>query len=172
MLAKPILGVWDFNVTKNIVRSNSAKAEIFGLDPAKAAEGLPQSAFVAAIHPDDADRIQTRVAETVKNLTSYSETLQVRDAKGVYRLLFAQGAAYESPEGIMFPGTFIAITPEQLSRLRHSTNALDEIADHCLAARRLADQREMRVLKSLLDLTLEEVGQKLALALRARLADW
>lgn len=168
----PVLGVWDFNVTKDIFRCNAGMAETFGLDPARAADGLPRAAYISSIHPDDSSRVDTQIDEAVRTLGNYSETYQVRDAKGHYRLVFAQGAAYKSPEGILFPGTFIAMRPETLASLKDSLHPLNAIADHCLSARRLADRRDMKVLKSLLDLTLEEVGSKLALALRARLADW
>jgi len=169
---QPVLGVWDFNVTRDIVRCNAAMADLFGLDPEKAARGLPLASYLASIHPQDAPRIEQRVAEAARALDIYSETYQVRDSRGEYRLILAQAAAYDSPEGVMFPGTLVAVTPRQLERLPDTIHPLDVIADHCPLARRLAEQDNLRVVKSLLDMTLEEVGNKLALALRTRLANW
>lgn len=77
---QPVLGVWDFNVTRDIVRCNAAMADLFGLDPEKAARGLPLASYLASIHPQDAPRIEQRVADAARALDIYSETYQVRDS--------------------------------------------------------------------------------------------
>ena len=47
------VGTWDWDVSADRIYSNARFAELYSVDPARAAAGAPLSEFVASIHPDD-----------------------------------------------------------------------------------------------------------------------
>src|SRR5688572_21547620 len=55
-------GTWDWDVGRGKLFVDERFAELYGLDPRAAADGVPTATFFSAIHPDDRPRMQIAVA--------------------------------------------------------------------------------------------------------------
>jgi PAS domain-containing protein len=49
----PIVAIWDWDVVHDRNHLDPDGARLFGISPEKAAKGLPNSAYLKAVHPDD-----------------------------------------------------------------------------------------------------------------------
>ncbi|MDX6807422.1 PAS domain-containing protein [Terrihabitans rhizophilus] len=169
-----MIGVWDYNVTTDRVHSNDRAAILCGVDPVEARQGTSQSAYMSTIHSDDVDRIHSRVLDAIRRRGTYSEIYQMRDAYGRLRTVSASGACFENAEGdLLFPGTFIDLTEEQVIASRNGDDhTMAQIAECCMRARAIADKHDLKVTKHLLDMTLGNFSMKVHALLASRRRDW
>lgn len=56
------IGLWDWNVLSDSVRSDRRFAVMYGVDPAAAEAGMPIAQFFRGIHPDDLASVQQSIA--------------------------------------------------------------------------------------------------------------
>lgn len=74
------VGNWSFDLVENRLEWSAESYRIFEMDPAES--GTTYAAFLAAIHPEDRERVNRAYADSVRDHTRY-------DAE--FRLLFAEG---------------------------------------------------------------------------------
>jgi PAS domain-containing protein len=53
----PIVGIWDWDVANDCNHLDPDGAQLFGIAPEKAAKGLPNSAYLNAVHPHDVSAV-------------------------------------------------------------------------------------------------------------------
>jgi PAS domain S-box-containing protein len=107
--AGAILGTWVWNVESDILTADERFARSFGVDAEACAAGLPLSALMEAIHPEDRERVGAEVNAAVERGGAYRCEYRVRQADGSYRWIEANGRVDKDGEGgaARFPGVLI-----------------------------------------------------------------
>jgi PAS domain S-box-containing protein len=113
--ASGMVGTFDYYLQTDKVYSDTRFAELFSIDPAKAAEGAPFAEYVAAIHPDDAERISTAVSRTIATGERYRQEYRVRRNDGMVRWVEARGECLRDDCGkpVRFVGVVVDITTQK-----------------------------------------------------------
>jgi PAS domain S-box-containing protein len=123
-----IVGFWDWHIREDLVYADTRFARLFAVDPAQAAAGAPIAAFMAAIHPDDRDRVSAFVALGLQTGEPFSEEYRLRGEDGVVRHVLAYGqCVYDADrQPNRFPGIVVDITEQRRAEiaLRSSEAAL------------------------------------------------
>jgi PAS domain S-box-containing protein len=105
------VGTWDWDVSKDQVRADSAFARIYGVDPALAASGAPIAEFTRAIHPEDAERIGSAIAHAIEDCTEFAAEYRLVMGAGDVRWVSARGRCTRVDDGgHRFPGVVFDIT--------------------------------------------------------------
>ncbi|QXT36713.1 PAS domain-containing protein [Sphingomonas sanguinis] len=116
------VGMWDWDVVNDSIRSDPRFATMYGVDPAAAETGLPIAEFFKGIHPEDRDRVQREVMEAMAGLEAKSgggETAgrfvseyRLVQPGGTIHWVSARGRciADESGRCVRFPGVSFDIT--------------------------------------------------------------
>ncbi|MBB4152425.1 PAS domain S-box-containing protein [Sphingomonas jinjuensis] len=118
------IGVWDWDVQRDWVRSDRRFAELYGVDPARAATGAPIAAFFAGIHSDDIDRVRAEIDVAMTEGGTFRSEYRLVRCDGRVRWVTAQGRCVFDAHGrcVRFPGASFDITDEveRRERLRES----------------------------------------------------
>jgi PAS domain S-box-containing protein len=106
------VGTWDYDVRSDRLYSNARFAEIFSVDPKRAAAGAPMSDFIDGIHPDDRGMVAERVQRAIETGGDYSAEYRVIEKGGSICWLSGRGRGQRDEAGnpIRFPGVVIDIT--------------------------------------------------------------
>ncbi|MDQ1156910.1 PAS domain S-box-containing protein [Sphingomonas sp. SORGH_AS 950] len=118
------VGLWDWDVCNDSVRSDARFAAMYGVDPAAAERGMPIAEFFQGIHPDDRERVQAEVgvamAETgIGREGRFTSEYRLVEADGTVHWVSAQGRCIPDAAGrcVRFPGVSFDIT--QRIRVEH-----------------------------------------------------
>jgi PAS domain S-box-containing protein len=109
------LGTWEYLVeTENLITSVQCKA-IYGL---QAADAFSYSDFLAAIVPDQRERVQTSAEHALRSSTDYKEQYEVRWPDGSFHWVLAYGRPLADETGITtrMVGVSLDVTESVLSR--------------------------------------------------------
>ncbi len=106
------VGTWDYDVQSDRLYCNARFAEIFSVDPKRAAVGAPLSEFIDAIHQDDRQMVAERVQLAIETGGDYLAEYRVIEKGGSVCWLSARGRGQldEAGNPIRFPGVVIDIT--------------------------------------------------------------
>ncbi len=108
------IGIWDFDVTANRLTWDTRCKALFGLPPD--AEITYESSFLAGLHPDDRDRADKAVQESVfgtvtKPFNIEYRTIGITDHRE--RWIAANGDVVASDDGVRFVGSVRDITAQK-----------------------------------------------------------
>ncbi len=131
------IGAWDWDIPNDRFYCNRQFAELFSVDPDRAAAGVQLAEFVAGIHPDDRGRIAGRIADAVVNAGGVEAEYRVVQPDGTARWIYATGRCRLGDDGrpLRFPGVVFDISErkraeEQLRQQWHTFDtALSNIED-------------------------------------------
>jgi DNA-binding CsgD family transcriptional regulator len=102
------VGVFDWNVDDDVVRGDGNLAEIFSKAPDEVAKGLPLSAFLETMHPDDVKPVEQSIAQAVQQRQSFAANYRVR-AGSEWKQVQAIGRCYQTEDGVLrFAGALTA----------------------------------------------------------------
>ncbi len=106
------LGWWDWDIPADCVYAGERFADMYGIDPALAAQGAPLTAFVEGIHPDDRSWVGERIQQVVATAGEFSEEYRLRHADGSVTWVLARGRCFHDGDGkpLRFPGVVVDIT--------------------------------------------------------------
>ena len=122
-------GFFTWDIVANLLYGDGAVAEIFGLDAAETASGLPLEAYVARIHPDDQPAAAKVIRDTILTQEPEQQRYRVRRANGVFQQVMAFGRCFRDKNGVpSLYGGIIFPLPEE------APAAATPLLDHCLAA--------------------------------------
>ncbi|MCZ4344933.1 PAS domain-containing protein [Devosia neptuniae] len=140
-----LVGTWDWDVPGDTVTADDRFAELFNLDPQQAGLGVPLKDFLAAIYPEDAERVGEEIATSIREKSPYHSEYRVQGRNGEIRWVVASGRPRFNAEGVIqrFPGVLVDITEQ-----RRTTDAL---AESELRFRTLADAMPQMVWSTLPD---------------------
>lgn len=147
------IATWAWNIPQNRVHADAYCASLFSM-PEESAEGEPVERFLAAMHPDDRQRVQAKIDDVVKHGELYEVEYRLRNNTGIDTWVIARGKVLRdaSGEAVHMAGVVVDITDrkeEQLAREtekegqwareRASHAALREARDQAVAASRAKD---------------------------------
>lgn len=167
--ASEVVGRWEYDVPRDRVYGNALVALVFNLDPTRAQAGVPLSAFLDGIHPDDRERASRTIAQSAKDGLSCTLEYRVRSADGVTRWILDRGRIAHDQAGrpTLGSGILVDITQTKLdadfgvpaSNLRRP---LERAAEHGLMVRAAIHELPHSVLHQMSDMLLLEIGRRLA----------
>ncbi|MEJ1160307.1 sensor histidine kinase [Prosthecomicrobium sp. N25] len=111
------VGTWVWEIPADRVVADERFARLFSVDPAEAAAGTPLAPFLAAIHPEDRDRVAAGIRAAVEEGQPYRAEYRVLQPDGALRWIDARGRCERDHEGrpLRFPGTVVDITDRRLA---------------------------------------------------------
>lgn len=139
-----LIGTWDWDVTNNSVTADARFAELYNLDPLQAGLGLPIESFLAAIHPDDAERVGQEINEALAIGSFYqSEYRLVKGETVVWVLASGRPRLDAAGRAVRFPGVVVNITEQR--------QVAEALSNSELRFRTLADSMPQMVWSTLPD---------------------
>lgn len=112
------VGMWDWDVVNDKVRSDGRFAAMYGVDPAAAEAGMPIAEFFRGIHPDDRARVEAEIEAVLAGAKEGGEAgrfiseYRLIRADGATRWVSARGRCIVDEAGrcVRFPGVSFDIT--------------------------------------------------------------
>jgi len=113
------VGTWDWDVRTDRLTVNERFAQLYAV-PAAERHGQPLARFVAAIVPEDRERVEQAIAAAIAGGTDYRQDYRVRNADGEIRWVTARGRCFLDEQGrpLRFPGVVTDNTEEIEDRQR------------------------------------------------------
>ena len=128
-----LVGIWDWDVTHDILTADAPFARMYGVDPAHAAAGVSVQAFVAGVHPEDRAQLNEAIERAVRETGELRFEYRLLTPDGRVRWVMAMGRASASEDGslVRLPGVAIDITErkEAEARLTESEAGFRALAD-------------------------------------------
>lgn len=109
-----MVGVFDWDVKSNLFFADEYFAETYSVDPRKAEAGSPLEDYLAAIHPQDLDRIQVAVTRTVETGERYVQEYRLVRPDGAVRWVDVRGECLRDADGA--PTRFIGVAVDITAR--------------------------------------------------------
>lgn len=106
-----ILGTWVWQVQEDVVTGDERFANTFGLDMHQVKNGISISKYIEVVHPQDVDYLHGKIADVLHRGGAYRAEYRVKDAKGHWRWIEANGNCELDADGlaVRFPGLLIDI---------------------------------------------------------------
>ena len=106
------VGIWDWDIPRDLVFTDSEFAKLYGVDPVDGARGVSLSAFTAHIHKDDVERVALEISNAIRAGSEFASEYRLVLPEGTVRWVFAKGRCYKDEQGspVRFPGVTIDIT--------------------------------------------------------------
>ena len=127
--AAQAIGTWDWDIANDRVVTNARFAELYSVDPERAAQGAPIAEFVEGIHPDDRDRVDQAIQDCFGSGGEFAEEYRLLQRDGSVRWVFARGRCHYGVDGkpTRMPGATVDITDRKLAEeaLRQKSEALE-----------------------------------------------
>lgn len=89
--AAGIIGLWTYDLARGLVCTDRAMAITYGVDPERAARGVPPEDFRKAIHPEDRAAAQRALEAAIRDCTEYLTRYRVIDDEGAATWIEARG---------------------------------------------------------------------------------
>ncbi len=106
------IGTWDWDVQADRLIANERFAQLYGVDAARAQAGVPIAEFFSGVHPDDAVRMRTRIAQVLRTGELFSEEYRLIAPGGKVTWVMAEGRCQLAADGqpLHFPGVSFDIS--------------------------------------------------------------
>jgi len=110
-----IIGMWDWDAVNDVNHLDEGCAELFGVDPVQARQGMSINDYLKAVHPDDIQRLVDAIMYALK----HGGPLEIRyriNSNGRVRHVLARGTCTldKSGRALRFPGLMLEY-PDQVS---------------------------------------------------------
>lgn len=106
------VGVWSYRVASDTFFCDAAISELYGLDAKVAAQGLPRTAFLANVHPDDLPRLRETMSGGLRTEGALELEYRIRHPDGSVRSVLSRGHTYfdEAGQAVRRTGVGIDMT--------------------------------------------------------------
>ena len=106
------IGTWDWDVVNDRVFANPKFAELYSVDPVRAAQGEPIATYVAGIHPDDREQVNADIARSLETHSDFASEYRLFQRGGQITWVFARGRGYYDADGraVRLAGASVDIT--------------------------------------------------------------
>ena len=167
LAASGYVGVWETNLATQIVAMTGALPNLLGLDDQRAAAGVPVSAFLEGVHPDDRGRVAYLIHEAHRTAGRFEADFLTKDGPGGVRRVAARGRVEVDADGqghrclgVVLDLGDGGLDDLTVSARRHQ--AIDRVVDALIAVRPLMADAAPPILRTLIDAVLMEFGRLLA----------
>jgi PAS domain S-box-containing protein len=92
-------GAWEWDARTKILTGDARFADLCGLDPIAAADGLPTEAFFANIDPQDVMRVRLGFAGALHGVEVFARDYRVNRGDGTQSWVAARGRAFAAADG-------------------------------------------------------------------------
>ena len=169
--ALDVIGRWNWDATTDEACCDAFVALLFNLDPIEAADGVPLTAYLDAIHAEDQARVVSLIRRSAQEGSTYLTEYRVISVDGLTRWVLARGRFNNDHHGRPLGGSGILV---DITRMRMSEGtfnevdtysdgpSLDRAADHAIAAQYAIMELGDPELKTSADALLMALGRKLA----------
>jgi PAS domain S-box-containing protein len=109
--AGPVIGTWLWDVPANRLTADGRLAQAFGIDPARAAAGLPLARFLAPIHAEDRDWVTAEIVRATRKGGRFGAEYRLLAPDGAIRWVQASGHCEMDAAGqpVRFPGVLVDV---------------------------------------------------------------
>jgi PAS domain S-box-containing protein len=106
------IGTWDWDILNDRVIANPKFAELYSVDPARAARGAPIATFLEGIHPDDRLRVSAEIRHSIATRSDFASEYRLLQRDGSIAWVFARGKVHCDADGraVRLPGATVDIT--------------------------------------------------------------
>jgi len=157
------IGVWDWDLSSNLIFADEAVANAFGLDPDLTRKGLPADSYFSNIHHEDRQMVIDHSLRSIAANGSCSDNFRIVRRDGT-KWVHSQGRCFASGENApkCFVGLISELAPQQPFELPESYYfsggaANDDVLYLCLHAKRIATRTNRPFLTYLLEMVIAEV---------------
>ena len=166
-----VAGTWDWDIPTDHVRTDTFVALLFNVDPDAAAAGVPLSAYIDGMHPDDREHVHALIRRSIDEDAPFVAEYRVLSADGLTRWVLDRGYTIRDAAGRPVRGRGIIVditrsrsdTPTAAKEGRVSSGSpLERAVDHVLAAQKAIVRLQDPDLKARADALLLQLGRKLA----------
>ena len=161
------VGFWETDLATQTVELTGALPDLLGLDPERAASGVPIAVFLDGVHPEDRARVATLIHEAHSTAGRFEADFQTRDGAGSTRCVAARGRVEVDAHGRgrRCMGVVLDLTdthPDDATDAARRMRAIDRVVDALISVRPLLTEVGSPLLRMLIDATLLEFGRLLA----------
>ncbi|MCJ2081200.1 PAS domain-containing protein [Methylobacterium sp. J-090] len=164
--ASGFVGTWDNDLRTDLVYLSGSLIQMLGIAPEEAARGVPLSAFLAGIHPDDQERVSELVREAHGTVGRFAAHFRTVRADGVVHWVSARGQVEADVEGrgVRCLGMAVDITKARIDTVdaAQRIDVIERLVDSLIPLRNLLAQDGAGVLGMLVDMLLLELGKELS----------
>ena len=167
LAASGYVGTWETDIDAQTVEFTGALPRLLALDEDHAATGVPLSAFLEGVHPEDREHVGHLVHEAHSTEGRFEAEFRTLDKVGAVHWIVARGRveAGRDGHGARCIGLAADITDSRQADPTSgdkTVQAIERIADALIAVQPLAEGLDSPTLKTLIDATLFELGRLLA----------
>ena len=110
------VGVWTFDVVTDCFTCDANIAELYDIDPAQGAKGVPRAEFLANVHEDDQARLRATMAGGLIDPGDLELEYRVVHGDGSTRWVLSRGHTYFDEEGrpVRRTGVGVDMTAQRL----------------------------------------------------------
>ena len=108
------MGTWRLDLRTGSNTHDESLSQIFGRENGPAT-GTMETQFLAAVHPDDRDRVKRSIERAVQDRTDYSEEMRIIRPDGLVRWVRGRGRVVTDTDGspLFFTGAVMDITEQR-----------------------------------------------------------
>ncbi|KQT47424.1 hypothetical protein ASG43_09900 [Aureimonas sp. Leaf454] len=127
--AADAVGWWDWDIAADRCRASAGFARLFGVDPDRAAIGLPRAAYADAVHPDDRPSVAMAIRDAIEGSGAFSHEVRIKGPDGATVWILSRGRCERDAGGkpVRCSGVALDISQRKASDARKS--ALLELGD-------------------------------------------
>jgi len=157
------IGVWDWDISSNLIFADETVAEAFGLNHNLTRKGLPPETYFSSIHDEDRQMVIDHSMRSIATLGSCSDNFRIVRPDGT-KWVHSQGRCFANGDNApkCFVGLITEISPhhkfERMESFHFSGGAAnDDVLYLCLHAKRIAMRTNRPFLTYLLEMVIAEV---------------
>jgi PAS domain S-box-containing protein len=126
LTASAFVGAWDWDVRKDRLVADPRFANLYGIDAARMAEGVPIAEFSAVIHPHDQVAVDTAIERALAETSAFAEEYRLVPADGSIHWVLTRGHVYRDEAGapLRFSGITVDITDRKRAEAAERENNL------------------------------------------------
>ena len=93
------VGIWSADLQQGTYVCDAAIAELYGVDPARGAAGVPAAEFLAYVHPDDLPQLRTAIARSLTSGADMAFEYRLRHPDGALRWVLSRWRTHLDEHG-------------------------------------------------------------------------
>ncbi len=140
------IGIWEWDVAKDLLYADATSALFYGVDEARAAQGAPLLEYTRNLHPDDLPGVTRAITAAVEEHAPYLLEYRLMLPGGKCRWVEARGQCRYSEAGVAlrFSGVAVDISDRKAAEAELEEMLLQrmEAVQALTASKKLADEKQ------------------------------